>query len=163
MRKVPPAIAENVYARFIEFEERAAAIYFRFASHFSANPQLSSFWFDMGMEEKHHAGLLQFCVCDSLFAPDLPKDTAIGKVAALFERIERLAESPSLTVEGAFALAIEIESSEVNTIYAHLTTPLHDSMYLSRRKIVTSARSHLDELIAAASKFGVEARSGSRA
>jgi hypothetical protein len=57
MRKVLPATAENVYRRFIEFEERAATIYFRFASRFSENPQLSSFWFDMAMEEKQHAGL----------------------------------------------------------------------------------------------------------
>lgn len=141
--------AEKVYLRFIEFEERAARIYFRLAARFSADPQLSSFWFDMAMAEKHHAGLLQFCVCDSLFAPDLPKDEEIQKLTALFDTVERSAEAPNLTAGEAFALAIEVESSEVNTIYAHLTTTLHDSMYLSRRKIVISARSHLDELLAA--------------
>jgi hypothetical protein len=116
MRKVLPATAENVYRRFIEFEERAATIYFRFASRFSENPQLSSFWFDMAMEEKQHAGLLLFCVCDSLFAHDLPKDAEIRKLAALLQKIERLSEAPNLTLEEAFSLAIEIESSEVNTI-----------------------------------------------
>src|SRR5207249_2471345 len=99
MRNIAPAISENIYAKFLEFEERAAAIYFRFAARFSANRQLSFFWFNMAMEEKHHAGLLQFCVCDSLFAPDLPKDAEIRKVATLFEKIERLAEAPNLAVE----------------------------------------------------------------
>ncbi len=153
MENIAPANRENVYVRFIEFEERSASIYFRFASRFSGNPQLSSFWLDMAMEEKHHAGLLQFCVCDGLFAGDLPNDTEVRELEALFERVEQQAEAPNLTVEEAFALAIEIESSEVNTIYAHLTTTLHDSMYLSRRKIVTSARSHLDELLEARRKL----------
>jgi rubrerythrin len=52
---------QNVYRRCVEFEEKAAAIYLRLAARFSPeNKELSSLWLEMGMQEKEHAGLLQF-------------------------------------------------------------------------------------------------------
>ena len=146
---------KNVYRRFVEFEERAAAIYLQLASHFSQDPQLSSFWLDMAMHEKEHAGLLQFCLRDGLFAFDLPDSTEIQKLVGFFKRLEKRAGDPKLTLEEAFTLAIEMETSEINAIYCHLTTTLHSSMYLLRRKIATSLPNHIDELVVAARKFGV--------
>jgi hypothetical protein len=145
----------NIYSRFLDFEERAAAIYAQFASHFSENARLSSFWLEMAMHEKQHAGLLQFCLYDGLFAADLPGRSKIQKLDALFKRIEKRAADPGLTIEEAFLLAVELETSEVNTIYCHLTTSLHRSMYLLKRKIATSLPDHVGELLVAARKFGV--------
>jgi len=48
-----------------------------------------------------------------------------------------------------------MESSEVNSIYCHLTIPVHGSFYLLRRKIATSMPNHIEELVEAARKFGV--------
>ena len=146
---------KNVYRRFLEFEEKAAAIYVQLASHFSKDAKLSSFWLDMAMHEKQHAGLLQFCLCDGLFAPGLPNTAEIQKVAALFKRLEKRAADPKLTIEDAFLLAVELETSEVNAIYCYLTTALHRSMYLLRRKIAITLPDHVDELLAAAGKFGI--------
>jgi rubrerythrin len=146
----------DVYRQFIEFEEKAAAIYVQLASRFSQDPQLSSFWLDMVMHEKQHAGLLQFCLCESLFAPDLPDTAEVQKLRAVFNRLEKRAAEPNLTIEEAFSLAIEMEASEINAIYCHLTTTLHSSVYLLRRKIATSLPDHIDELIVAARKFGLE-------
>jgi len=146
---------KNVYRRFVEFEERAAAIYLRLASQFSRDPKLSSFWLDMAMHEKQHAGLLQFCLGEGLFASDLPDSAGIQKVASLFKRLEKRAADPKLTADEAFLLAVELETSELNYIYCYLTTTLHTSMYLLRRKIATSLPNHIDELLATARKFGV--------
>src|SRR5438552_13062331 len=146
---------KTIYRRFLEFEEAAAAIYLQLASRFSQDPQLSSFWLDMAMHEKEHAGLLQFCLQDGLFASDLPDTTEIQKLAAFFKELEKRAADPKLTPEEAFSLAIEMESSEINAIYCHLTTTLHSSMYLLRRKIATSLPDHVDDLIAAARKSGI--------
>ena len=145
----------NVYRRFLEFEERAAAVYLDLASRFSQDSKLSSFWLDMAMHEKEHAGLLQFCLRDHLFASDLPDSAGIQKLAALFKRLEKRAADPNLRVEEAFLLAVELETSEINTIYCHLTTTLHSSMYLLRRKIVTSFPNHVDELLESARTFHV--------
>ena len=145
----------NIYHDFVQFEEKAAAIYVQLASRFSQDPQLSSFWLDMAMHEKQHAGLLQFCLCESLFAPDLPDSAEIQKLREFFNRLEKRAAEPDLTVEQAFSLAVEMEASEINAIYCHLTTTLHSSMYLLRRKIATTLPNHIDELISAARKFGI--------
>lgn len=151
--------AQSTYSRFIEFEEMAAAIYVELASHFSQHdPELSSFWVDMAMHEKQHAGLLQFCLRDGLFVADLPDTCEIQKLTEFFKRLEKRAADPKLTIEEAFRLAIEMESSEINAIYCHLTTTLHSSMYLLRRKIVTTLPSHIDELLKAARQFGVRDR-----
>ena len=107
--KSPP---RNVYRRFVEFEEKAATIYLDLVSHFSQDPRLSSFWLDMAMQEKQHAGLLQFCLRNGLFASDLPDTAEIQKLAGFFKRLEKRATDPKLTAEEAFSLAIELEASE---------------------------------------------------
>jgi hypothetical protein len=146
---------KDVYRKYIEFEERAAALYLELASHFHDNSELSSFWLDMALHEKQHAGLLQFCLRDNLFVSDLPDSGEIEKLTTFFERLEKRAADPNLTVEQAFGLAIELEASEINAIYCHLTTKLHSSLYLLRRKIAITVPTHVDDLIATARKFGV--------
>src|SRR5262245_27412419 len=66
---------EDVYRRFINFEEQAAAIYLRMASRFlPENPDMGALCLEMGIQEKQHAGLLQFCLAEELFAAKLPSD-----------------------------------------------------------------------------------------
>jgi rubrerythrin len=146
---------ESIYNQFVEFEEKAAGIYLQFASRFYQDPELSSFWLEIAMHEKQHAGLLQFCLCQKLFAPDLPQADDMEKLAVFFESLERRVADPNLTVQQAFSIALEMETSEINAIYCNLTTSLHKSMYLLRRKIATSLPDHIDELTRAAQKFGV--------
>jgi len=48
-----------------------------------------------------------------------------------------------------------METSEVNDIYCHLTSPMHSSMYLLRRKIATSMPDHIGHLLREGRKFGI--------
>src|SRR5688572_31707143 len=108
----------DVYRRFIDFEEQAAAIYLRMASRFSPeNPEVSSLWLDMGIQEKQHAGLLQFCLAEELFADKLPSDKEILDAEQLFSRLAKQAAEPDLGVQQSFEIAIQMETSEVNAIY----------------------------------------------
>ena len=145
----------HVYRRFIEFEELAAKIYLRLAARFPKNEYLGAFWLEMAMQEKQHAGLLQFCVEEGCFACDLPDTAGTEKIAELFKRLEERSANTQLTIAGAFSLAIELETSEVNAIYRRLTSSLHNSTYLARRKIATSLPDHVEELVHAARQFGV--------
>jgi rubrerythrin len=149
---------KDVYLRFIEFEEKAAAIYLKLASHFSSRDRkLGALWLDMAMEEKQHAGLLQFCVAEGMFSPKLPSDAEIKNFATLFRTAEKQAANPSISVNEAFGLAAELEGSEVNAIYSYLTGPLHASLYLLKRKIVASPSKHIEHLVTAAKTFNVSA------
>src|SRR5262249_20286875 len=124
-------------------------------SRFRENPSLNSFWLDMALHEKQSAGLLQFCLCEGLLSAELPDKAEIHKLTALFRRFDKRSVDPNTSVEEAFALAIELESSELNTIYCRLTTSLHASTYLLKRKIATFLPDHVDSLVASARKFGV--------
>ena len=148
--------AKETYRRFIEFEEQAAAIYLLMSSRFSPeNPELSALWLDMGIQEKQHAGLLQFCLAEELFSTRLPTDKEIEEAEALFSRLLKRASDKDLSVDDAFHIALDMETSEVNAIYDGLTTPMHASMYLLRRKIAISVPEHLKHLLQEARRFKV--------
>ena len=148
--------AYDVYRRFIDFEEQAATIYLRMASRFSPeNPELGAVWLNMGIQEKQHAGLLQFCLAEELFAGTLPDDKEILDIEALFFRLTKEASSPDLSVEESFRIAVQLEKSEVNLLYDRLTKPLHGSPYLLRRKIAISLPDHLENLLLEARRFSV--------
>ena len=149
---------KNVYRRFIEFEERAAGIYLKLASRFSENRELCSLWLDMAMHEKQHAGLLQFCLGEGCFASNLPNDAEIRTISGLFRSLEKRATDPKLDITRAFALSAEMEASEVNEIYCHMTETVHSSMYLLRRKIAASVPSHIARLADEGQKFGVSSK-----
>ena len=151
MRRSP----KSIYQRFVNFEEQAAEIYLQMASRFYPESQeLGSLWLDMGMQEKQHAGLLQFCIAEGLFATPLPEANEIQKMEDLFASLKKRAEDPALSVHNAFQIAADMETSEVNTIYGHLTSSLHNSMYLLRRKIATSMPDHVEQLLREGRKFG---------
>src|SRR5215469_11312837 len=115
---------KDTYKQFIEFEEKAADIYLRLATHFlAASPELSAFWLEMAMEEKKHAGLLQFCAAEGWFAKGIPNEAESRKFVELLRDIEKRAFDASLDKNEAFELAAELEGSEVNAIYKHLTSP----------------------------------------
>jgi rubrerythrin len=148
--------SKDLYQQFVAFEEQAAAIYLTMASRFSPeNPELAAFWLDMGMQEKQHAGLLQFCIAEELFATDLPSERQIQETNALFDNLRRRAAKPDVSVEEAFKIATLMEASEVNDIYGHLTTPVHASMYLLRRKLATTLPDHVGNLYKEARKHNV--------
>ena len=145
-----------IYQQFVTFEEQAAVIYLPMASRFSPeNEELGLFWLDMGMQEKQHAGLLQFCVAEGLFAADLPAETEIQETAVLFDGWLKRASEPDLSEADAFRIAAEMETSEINAIYDHLTTPVHSSLYLLRRKLATTLPDHVGSLFRQACKCDV--------
>lgn len=148
--------AEHIYSKFAQFEEQAATIYLLMASHFCPqNPELAALWLDMGMQEKEHAGLLQFCILERLSMETQPTEQQILTIEGVFADLARRAASPRLSIHEAFEIAVEMETSEVNEIYSYLTTPLHNSMYMLRRKIAASMPHHTERLLKEGRTYGV--------
>jgi hypothetical protein len=151
--------AKSIYRRFVAFEERAAEIYLRLASRFSAeNPELSGAVAGDGHSGKaarHPAGLLPG---RRAFRSGTPGISRIRKFAGSFQNLERRAADARIDLNGEFVLALELEGSEVNAIYCHLTTPLHKSLYLLRKKILASPPDHIERLQIAGRKFGADPR-----
>ncbi|HEY6201391.1 MAG TPA: hypothetical protein VI231_22500 [Candidatus Binatia bacterium] len=110
--------------RFAEIERLVSKIYYRFSHLFLFDAELRDFWWEMAGEEEQHANILLACkeliqnYDDETLDPSITRDNA--------DRLRRdlsayLAKgTPSLSVDEAFKIAIDIETSEIDTIYSKL-------------------------------------------
>lgn len=109
---------------FAEIERLVSKIYFRFSHLFLHHPELRDFWWQMAMEEEQHSNILLACKEMIENYPDEVVDPSISreKAGQLKEQIGAYLSkgTPSITVEEAFKVALEIERSELDTIYSKL-------------------------------------------
>ncbi len=109
---------------FAEIERLVARIYFRFSHLFLAQLEQRDFWWEMGKEEERHAEILQACraLIENFPEPVLDASISRDKAQQLSLRLNAfLAQgTASLTVDEAFRIAVEIESSEIDAIYSKL-------------------------------------------
>jgi len=146
-------IPQQLYDIFIGFEERSAELYLNMSVKFADSPEMSWFWVEMAMEEKQHAGMLQYCKETGMFASNLPTTEQIQRLAAMFKTLHGLVVSPGFDLDQAFDVAITIESSEINEIYDNLTSNLSGPWYVIRKKIELSICNHFEKLWHAAERF----------
>ncbi len=110
---------------FAGIERLAAKVYFRFSHLFFHHAELRDFWWQMAMDEEQHSATLLVCreVTNGL-PPEEGLDSSVNQETA--EQLERVIHSyleqgtPSISVEDAFKVALELETSELNTIYSKL-------------------------------------------
>ena len=148
----------EIKSPYVEFEERAAAIYLNLARRFRDNTDLSGFWLGMFMAEQQHALVLSFCECQHLLNDNPPTDSPGNPhLSQMFRTLESRAAQSELTVDDAFMIAAELEGSEVNAIYARLVGPAQGTSHLTRKKIETLGENHVQVIVKAARRFGVSA------
>jgi hypothetical protein len=109
--------------RFAELERLVSKIYFRFSHLFLDNPDLRDFWWEMAREEEQHACILFACKAlienyDETLDPTISPEKAQELETRLLSFLGQ--GTPSLTVEQAFRIALEIENSEIDAIYSKL-------------------------------------------
>jgi hypothetical protein len=110
--------------RFAEIERLVAKIYYRFSHLFLTRFELRDFWWEMAREEEQHASILAACKAlianyeDEALDPAISGEKAEAVSAWLNAFLRR--GTPSLTVEDAFRIALQIESSEIDVIYGKL-------------------------------------------
>jgi hypothetical protein len=113
----------DAFERFAALEQLVSKIYFRFSHLFISHPELRDFWWEMGQQESQHAAIL--LACKALIENyDENSDPTIteSKADELKARLELFLKqgSPTLDVEKAFRIALQIEESEMDTIYSKL-------------------------------------------
>lgn len=110
--------------RFAEIERLVSKVYYRFSHLFLSDGELRDFWWDMAGEEEQHAAILLACKALIQNYDDEELDPSITEAAAERLRIKLagyLAKgTPSLAVDEAFTIALEIETSEIDAIYGKL-------------------------------------------
>jgi hypothetical protein len=131
----------EVLGRCSILEQRVADIYSQFAGSLNDDKELESFWLGMAEEEKHHGKILaaekaalEVDADTGYFMPEFP--AKLTEMDALLKRAEEKAKL-GVTKDEAFALALELEQSELNTIY-------RDLVLMGRAAVKLMAR-HMDE------------------
>lgn len=110
--------------RFSEIERLVSKIYFRFSHLFLHHPELRDFWWEMAVEEEQHSSILLACkemienYSDETLDPSITQQKADELREKLLDFLGK--GTRSLTVEQAFRIALEIETSEVDAIYGKL-------------------------------------------
>ena len=110
--------------RFSEIERLVGKVYFRFSHLFLHHPELRDFWWEMATQEEQHGSILLACkemienYDDEELDPDISREKADQLKKELTDYLGK--GTPSLTVEEAFQIALEIETSEIDTIYGKL-------------------------------------------
>ncbi len=131
----------EVLGRCSILEQRVADIYSQFAASLNDDKELESFWLGMAEEEKRHSKILaaekaalEVDADTGYFMPEFP-----AKLVAMDTLLKRIEEKARLgvTKDEAFALALELEQSELNTIY-------RDLVLMGRAAVKLMAR-HMDQ------------------
>ncbi|MBI3245507.1 MAG: hypothetical protein HYZ50_03235 [Deltaproteobacteria bacterium] len=140
-------------------EQRVADIYRAFAGALNDDRELESFWLGMGEAEKHHGKILAAeraaLEVDSDTGYFMPEFAAkLAEMDALLKRVEEHARS-GVTKEEAFALALELEQSELNTIYRDLVLMGRAAVKLMARHVDRSLSlpKHQQDLLAGIQRF----------
>ena len=111
-------------AGFAEIERLVSKIYFRFSHLFIHEPSLRDFWWEMAVEEEQHGTILLACremiqgYSDEKLDPSISRDKAEELRKELAGYLNK--GTPTLGVEEAFRIALEIETSEIEAIYSKL-------------------------------------------
>jgi hypothetical protein len=109
---------------FSEVERLVGKVYFRFSHLFIGTPELRDFWWEMAREEEQHGLILQACKILIENYEDEAVDPLISRENAqrLKDTIQKYLNRgiPSITVDEAFKIALDIETSEIDAIYGKL-------------------------------------------
>ena len=131
----------EVLGRCSILEQRVADIYRQFAGSLNDDQEMESYWLGMAEEEKHHAKVLAAekaaLEVDSdtgYFMPEFP--AKLSEMDVMLKMVEEKTRT-GVTKEEAFDLALQLEQSELNTIY-------RDLVLMGRAAVKLMAR-HMDE------------------
>jgi len=149
----------EVLKRCSQLEQRVADVYTQFSKNETEDRELKSYWLGMAAEEKHHAKILEA----EKLALEVDSDTGYFMPefeAKLREMDQELRQAEEQAQQGArqdeaFAIAMRLEQSELNTIYRDLVIMGRAAVKLMARHMDQSLSipKHQQEFIEGAKRF----------
>ncbi len=149
----------EVLGRCSVLEQRIADIYSQFAGGLNEEKALESFWLGMAEEEKHHAKILaaEKAALEVDSDPGYFMPEFLAKLVEMDTLLKRVEEKARLgvTKDEAFALALELEQSELKTLYRDLVLMGRAAVKLMARRIDESLNlpKHQQELVETIKRF----------
>ena len=113
---------QKLFKNAISWESQMRDLYAEFANLFSNEPKVSSFWIELSKDESRHIGVLKdiqkkITTEKLLTAVDSKQWNAVVQVEKL---MKEAAASNVLTLDDAYELAHELETSEINAFFKML-------------------------------------------
>ena len=146
--------------RFAEIERLAAKVYFRFSHLFLRHEDLRDFWWQMAKDEEQHASVLLACKTLIDDIPREPPDPSINQNLGDYFEAQLQAYlsqgTRSITVEKAFKIALEMETSELDVIYNKLLQSCGPKVAQTMVKFIVPASAQRAKLKAAILRFSME-------
>ena len=146
---------DGIYVDLIHCEDKSADLYLDLSIRFSQQTELSWFWIEMAMKEKQEAGLLQYCLENKTFARELPDIVEIRDLKRRLDDLVPRASDPNVTVDDAFDIAIQVETSGLPDIRSRLTTTVEAPVYVQQKKVELLVGDYSEKLRSAADRFAV--------
>ncbi len=146
--------------RFAGIERLAAKVYFRFSHLFFHQADLRDFWWQMAMDEEQHASVLLACktlienIPREAMDPSINQDLGDHFEAQLQSYLSK--GTQSITVEKAFRIALEMETSELEIIYNKLLQSCGPKVAQTMAKFGVPANVQRAKLKSAILRFSME-------
>ncbi|HEX9880712.1 MAG TPA: hypothetical protein VGB25_11000 [Candidatus Binatia bacterium] len=155
-----PHASLDALQRFAAIERLVAKVYFRFSHLFLGRPELRDFWWQMAMDEEQHACVLLACreVSGDEIEEVLPPKEVREKADWFESQLNAYLSkgTRSISVEKAFEIALEIEGSELDTIYERLLFSGGPHMAKAMEKLGVPTGVQKEKLKSAILRFSME-------
>jgi Uncharacterized conserved protein len=115
-----PGELGRAYRLAAVLELRMARFYAGLARRFAAEPEAAALFQELSEEEEEHSRLMQLCRYTVMLSPSIhfvPRLQDVD-IKAMLRRLRHLQrEVPELSLDQALRLTVELERSEINTIF----------------------------------------------
>jgi rubrerythrin len=151
---MPEMNIQMLFEHAISWETRARDLFADFANLFSHEPKVSSFWIQLSKDESGHIGVLRDILGKMPTAKRLMtvSNEQWNSVTQVEELINEASRRKVLTLDDAYELAHQIETSEVNALFKMLVTD-----YLPDEKghkfILSEVTEHIEKLMRFGKKY----------
>jgi hypothetical protein len=123
----------------IELEKKTMALYVSFVKAFPRPEEVRNFWFGMARHEAGHCGALALVESIVQTEPERGEQSkvwldegTVSRLRSLLTAYLREARSGTITLERAFAMAIDIESSELEDVVVDMLSLVRSPRWRER-------------------------------
>ena len=123
----------------IELEKKTMALYVSFVKAFPRPDEVRNFWFGMARHEAGHCGALALVESIVQIDPERGEqskvwlaDATVSRLRALLTAYLHEARSGTITLERAFEMAIDIESSELEDVVVDMLSLVRSPRWRDR-------------------------------
>ncbi|MBN2589876.1 MAG: hypothetical protein JXA96_08430 [Sedimentisphaerales bacterium] len=140
--------ANYVFQQAIKCEWKTRRLYILFSKMFESIPRVSTFWIELAKDEENHAKTL-IQIQESMTKQQLNNKAdkeLLGNIRKVLSFFKKISTDQFKTLDDAYELAHELESSEINSVFKILATNFISDETL-KEITISQLGNHVEKLI----------------